>query len=258
MSSYTQDTKLRLKTKVGESGKSIIEDMYFTPPLKIIDALYEEHPKYGEVANIMLLAVSAGLMDGDTQELDICIGKGSKVILSSQSFEKIHDTNNGKATRTSQIQLEQGAFLDFNPLPVIPFANSYFENSTRVEMQKDCALSYSEIFCAGRVSRGEIFEFKCFSSNLRIYQENKLIFFDNTFLDPSTQNLRDLCYFGDYTHYLNWILVDKNYSAEDFRKKISACKDVNAAVSQNGDVIIIKALAYGSDELFECKKTLLS
>ncbi len=259
MSNYTQDTKLRLKTKIGANQKSIIEDMYFTPPLKIIDPLYEEHPLYGEVANIMLLSVSAGLMEGDTQEIDITIGKDTKVVLSSQSFEKIHNTQDGKAKRISQIRLESNSFLDFNPLPVIPFANSSFENLTHIDMAQDAMLSYSEIFCAGRVSRGEVFEFTNFISRLKIYQDGKLIFFDNTFLDPKTQDLKSMCHFGSFTHYLNWIIIDNQYSLENLREKLtqySEGKKINAAISQNSSAIIIKALSYGSEELLELKKVL--
>ena len=259
VSNYTQDTKLRLKTKIGVNQKSIIEDMYFTPPLKIIDPLYEEHPLYGEVANIMLLSVSAGLMEGDTQEIDITIGKDTKVVLSSQSFEKIHNTQDGKAMRISHIKVESNAFLDFSPLPVIPFANSSFENITHIDMAQDSTLSYSEVFCAGRVSRGEIFEFKSFVSRLKIHRDGKLVFFDNTFLDPLMQDLKNMCHFGPFTHYLNWIIIDDKYSLEDLRERLTQFnegKKINASLSQNSDAIIIKALGYGSEELLELKEAL--
>ncbi len=39
MSSFAQKSILKLKTKRGLNGKNIIEEMFFTPPLKIISPL---------------------------------------------------------------------------------------------------------------------------------------------------------------------------------------------------------------------------
>ena len=258
MNAYAQETRLRLKTKVGANQKTIIEDMFFTPPLKIIQPIYEE-VNGNEIANIMLLSVSAGLMNGDSQILDIDIQDHSRVHLTSQSFEKIHDTQEGKATRCTNIKLHPHSFLNFNPLPVIPFANSSFENFTRIDLCRDSRLCYGEIFCAGRVSRGEIFHFKIFHSNLKIYQEGKLIFLDNTFLDPKTQDLKNCCNFGDFTHYLNLIFIDPNLTVENVREKLhnfDLIEKINVGVSQNNQVIILKALAYESEVLLALREML--
>ncbi len=254
MSNFTQPSRLELKTKLSQSGKTLIEEVFFTPPFKIIDCFDAD-----SIAEIMLLSVSAGLMSGDTQEIEIEIGTDSALRLSSQSFEKIHDTSGGLARRTSHIKLERGAYLDFSPFPTIPFAHSHFINSTSIEMAADSRLSYSEIFCAGRVSRGEIFEFEKYHSRLQIAKQNKLIFLDNTYLEPKCMNLRDMCHFWHFTHFLNWILIDDCMSAESLRKRLLALRDlggINASLSTNKEVIIIKALAHDSETLLHFKQEL--
>ncbi|MBH0275400.1 urease accessory protein UreD, partial [Helicobacter pylori] len=36
MNTYAQESKLRLKTKIGADGRCVIEDNFFTPPFKLM------------------------------------------------------------------------------------------------------------------------------------------------------------------------------------------------------------------------------
>lgn len=251
MNSFTQETLLELKTKIGANGKSVIEHMYFTPPLKIIDPIYEE-----DIANIMLLSVSAGLMKGDNQKIALDIGENTRVKLSSQSYEKIHNTLDGKASRDTEIILQNNAFLNFTPLPTIPFENSSFENTTIIYLKDTSILHYGEIFCAGRVSRNEIFKFSKFASKICIYCDEKMIYFDNMLLDSKKQNLQNKCMFDCFTHYLNLIIWDKNQDIDFLYEKIKTSK-INAGISVNAHgVIIIKALDNESEKLLSLRTSL--
>ncbi len=251
MNHFAQKSVLRLKTKLGLNQKSIIDEMYFTPPLKILQPFYEK-----EMTNIMLLSVSAGMMAGDHQEMQITIGERNKIKLSSQSYEKIHNTQDSKATRITKITLEPKAFLNFTPLPTIPFANSSFDNQTTILMQEDSVLHYGEIFCAGRVARGEKFAFKSFNSRLLIYQDDTLVFFDNTRLNPQTMDLENPCMFDSYTHFLHLIIFDSNKNFETLQEKITK-SSINASLSVNAKGgIIIKALHHEAQELLDFKESL--
>ncbi|PAF51597.1 urease accessory protein UreD [Helicobacter sp. 13S00477-4] len=244
MTNYAQETKLSLKTKIGLNGKCIIEDTFFTPPLKLMSPFYED-----DTANIMLISVSAGLMEGDHQEMDFDIGQDCKVKLTSQSFEKIHNTQKGFASRNTQIKIANNATFDFSPLPIIPFANSDFRGSTTIYLKTNSNLIYSEIITAGRTSRDEIFAFKNFSSKLKIYKENKPIFFDNTLLDPKTIELNNVCLFDNYTHYLNLIIIG-NQIPQEYLKETIIKSNLNIGISelQTGG-FCIKALSKNSEDL---------
>ncbi|MCE3039714.1 urease accessory protein UreD [Helicobacter anatolicus] len=251
MNSYTQATKLHLKTKLGVSGKSVIEEMFFTPPLKIIDPIYE-----GDVANIMLLSVSAGLMKGDCQDIDIFIGKNSKIKLTSQSFEKVHNTQDGKALRRTIIHVENDAMLDFFPLPVIPFAQSNFENTTQIFLGTKSTLYYSEIFCAGRVSRNEVFDFTRFDSKLHIFIDKKIKLYDNMLLEPKDVELQNMCMFDNYTHYLSLVIKNDMIDFEEFREMVLQ-EEGNIGVSKHDCFILLRALGRGSEELLKLREKVI-
>ncbi|MDO7252912.1 urease accessory protein UreD [Helicobacter cappadocius] len=250
MTSYAQETSLKLKTKVGQNGKTIIEDAFFTPPLKLMSPFYEDD----DIANIMLISVSAGLLKGDCQKLNLEIGENCRVKLSSQSFEKIHNTEDGYASRDTDISIGENAAFDFSPLPIIPFGNSDFRASTTIHMHSNSKLIYSEIICAGRISRDEIFNFKNFTSVLKIYRDNKAIFFDNTILQPEKLNLQNMCMFDEFTHYLNLLIFDSSISIEYLKELLEEMK-LNGAVSElSSGGLCLKALCKGSEELIKLRE----
>ncbi|PAF47447.1 urease accessory protein [Helicobacter sp. 12S02232-10] len=249
MSNYAQETKLHLKTKIGQNGKCIIEDAFFTPPLKLMAPFYEE-----DIANIMLISVSAGMMEGDHQEMDFQIGQDCKVKLTSQSFEKIHDTLSGFASRNTKIVLGKNAMFDFSPLPIIPFGNSDFRGETTIFLHQSSRLLYSEIIGAGRIGRDEIFKFKNFTTTLKIFCEDKPIFFDNTILEPQNLDLSNMCMFDTHTHYLNLIVLDPSICAQTLRDLIASF-GLNGGVSELYDGgLCLKALANGSEDLIKLRE----
>ncbi|RDU66221.1 urease accessory protein UreH [Helicobacter didelphidarum] len=243
MTAYPQETKLKLSTKLGYGGKSVIDTLFFTPPLKIIEPFYEN-----DIANVMLISVSAGLLAGDSQEIHLCVCEGSKLKLSSQSFEKIHDMGQDSAKRNSFIVVEKNALLDFSPLPTIPFANSSFYNSTQIYLQNSAKLYYSEIMTAGRVGIGEVFAFRNYDTRLKIYLENELIFVDNMLLQPNTMNLRNICRFGNFTHYLNLIIIDSNFQYDTALEWLQS-QSIHAGITKIAHGYCFKALSHGSEEL---------
>ncbi len=250
MSSYAQTSKLYCRTKKGANGKTIIESMFFTPPLKLIAPFYEN-----DIAHIMLLNVSAGLMAGDKQAITFDIDTQTKLKITSQSYEKIHNTQDSYAMRDTTLNLANNALLIYTPLPCIPFANSSFKNTTTIHLQEDSKLYYGEIFCAGRIARDEVFAFKHFHQRLFIYKNNTLIFYDNMNLKPDSIHLTNLCAFHNFTHYLHFVIHDKKANREKLQSIIEDSKTYTA-LSLHNDMIVIKALANESEDLLELQKKL--
>ena len=53
----------------------------------------------------MQMAASAGIMEGDCQELEFDIGTGADLEFVSQSYDKIHEMKEGCARRTTKIRV---------------------------------------------------------------------------------------------------------------------------------------------------------
>ena len=111
-----------------KNGKTILEDLSFTAPYKIMAPFAKEN---GGI-QIMPLCASAGIMEGDSQEFSYHVKEGADLEVLSQSFEKIHKMDEGSASRTISVQVDPHAVLYYYPQPVIPFAQSSFTSTMTV------------------------------------------------------------------------------------------------------------------------------
>jgi urease accessory protein len=262
---YGRLSTLRAEAFLRE-GKTVLRDISFTAPLKLLPP----HPAACGSSTAVQLSVSAGLMAGDRQEIRLAAGKGTRLTWTSQSFEKIHKMEEGThAERDCTITVAEGAFLRFRPLPVIPFAGSDFRGRTRVDLaDESAALIYSDIFCAGRVARLEIFRFRRFRQLLEIRRAGQLIYRDNMDLRPalrmesallaesagSAADLSGLGLFEGYTHLASLVLCNTGTGLAQIREILAAAdKRVAAAATALAapNTFLVKALGHSAEELEE-------
>lgn len=194
-----------------EDGKTILKNVYFTSPLKIITPFNTE---YGLV-RVMLLSSSSGIMSGDRYDIKIDIGDGCRSEITSQSYDKIHKMEEGHAERLNTINVGSNAILNYMPQPTIPFKKSAFENVTNINLKDETSkLIYHEILSSGRVHYGESFEYTYFKNLTDIFQDGKRIYRDNTYFDPEMFNMEGFGMYEGYTHLSNIVIVNFGDSKE--------------------------------------------
>lgn len=207
---FGRESVLRL-TAVAKGGQTVLEDVYFRTPFKVMKPFPE-----GEQTKVILMTASAGLMAGDSQRLELTVKQGAKLVFTSQSYEKIHKMPEGdRAVRHTHIRVERGGFLYYDPLPVIPFADSAFVSETMVELEDETsAFLMGDVLCAGRIARGERFAYREYCSRIRVLRGGKLLLEDNTRLYPQWMPLEAFGFWEGYTHLGNMILTGPEYTGE--------------------------------------------
>ena len=204
-------------------GKTILEDLSFTAPYKIMVPFEKEN---GGI-QIMPLCASAGIMAGDSQEFSYHVREGADLEVLSQSFEKIHKMDEGSAFRTIEIQVEPNAVLYYYPQPVIPFAESAFDSSMTIHLaDKTSRLFLLEVISCGRNAHEERFLYRRFSSRVRIYRGEKLIYRDNTCYEPEKMPMEGIGMYEGYTHMAN-LFLSEIYTGQD-----STDKEINLELQE--------------------------
>ncbi len=188
------DSRVFLSTKFN-GKKTVCDELFFTSPYKLISPLYNETE-----AEFVLMSSSAGLLKGDTVEMRFEIGEWSDVKISSQSFEKVFNTQDGDAQKRVFIEVGENAFLKFMALPTIPFANSDYRNDVAVSLSPSSRFLYSDVFSCGRVFMGEQFSMKRFANRLHVSMENAPIFIDTVIIDPNLWNYGEIGLWQGHTH----------------------------------------------------------
>lgn len=237
--SFGKTSVLRISS-IEKNNKTILDSIYFTAPFKIMSPFYVSD----DYIKVMLLSASAGIMEGDTQSIDIKVGDGTKVEVISQSYEKIHRMKGGKATRSSNISVGKNAYLKYNPLPTIPFADSSFDSITKINLEDDTSkLVFNEIISCGRSAMGEKFLFNHYNSYLEVRKKGSLIYRDNTIYDKNLFNMIGIGMFEGYTHLANMIIVnlkEEDSFVDNVRNIIDESEEVQGGISklQSNDFII--------------------
>ena len=186
-----------------KDGKTILEDLSFTAPYKIMTPFEKEN---GGI-QIMPLCASAGIMAGDSQEFSYHVKEGADLEILSQSFEKIHKMDEGSASRTIEVQVDKNAALYYYPQPVIPFAQSAFDSKMTIHLEDETSkLFLLEIISCGRNAHEERFQYRRFSSKVLLYRGEKLIYRDNTRYEPGKMPMEGIGLYEGYTHMANLFL----------------------------------------------------
>ena len=162
-------------------GQTILRDSYCEVPFKVTRPL---STATGGVAHVMLMHCTAGLFGGDRVEMTVRVERGARVRLMQQSATRVHPSEGRIAVQRSSIHVEGGGELEFLLDPLIPFATSRFDQRTLLEVQKGGRLLYWEGLMAGRVGRGELWEFEELSSETRLQSGGRLAFLDRFHLQP--------------------------------------------------------------------------
>ena len=249
---FGNESILYIKTGISDN-KTIIEDSLFTAPYKIAKPFYNYERNMAEV---MVMSASAGVMEGDSYLTEIDVGKASSLSLQGQSYTKIHKMNNGFAKQKNVFYVSENACFDYDPKPSIPFGDSDFYSESTCYLFKGAQYLYSEIIACGRTKSGERFSFKRYKSYNKVYYCNNLIFADNQELRPDIQALEELGFFEGYTHQATVAYFYDEMKRETLMEKLfnalQEYQGIETGISTTYKYgIIIRMLANSSDYLEE-------
>ncbi|MBP8597842.1 MAG: urease accessory protein UreD [Selenomonas sp.] len=228
-----------------------IRHLAFTAPFKVLHPFHQ-----GDFLQIMVVKVSAGLMAGDRQSINIVLEPGTKAEFLSQSYEKIHQMEEGEASREGEVTVGSDATLLYTPLPVLPFADSAFRSTFCINLADGTSrLFYSDILACGRAARGERFAYRLYRSRVRITSGGTLLYADNFRFSPREEGMdyESFTQYEGYTHLGNYVLCHFAVTEDELRtclKPVFDGYDGQAGLTRFGDNnLCLKILANGSELL---------
>ena len=199
-------------------GDTVLTERYHEAPLKIAKTFRDET---SGALSLILMDVSPGLMDGDSYAMNILLQERTHLILTNQSYTKVHPAPHHGARTDYRFTLERGAILEYFPEPTIPYAGSRLEAATAFQLAEGAALLYAEITTPGRTHRGEQFQFDSFSSRTVVRREGRMVAWDHFLLEPAIHNYSGPGAMENYTHSgVFWIFADR--AGEELLHRIRA------------------------------------
>ena len=146
--------------------------------------------------------------------------------------------------------------------PVIPFANSRFDQRTEIRVAATGQLAWSDALMAGREGRGERWQFASLRQELRVLRgdDAALAYLERYAITPSEDRVSaswvagDCCYFG--THLEVGYATDAA-RAESLDLAIRA-EGLHSAVDCLGDSLLLARLAATAGPVFHAARAALA
>jgi urease accessory protein UreH len=185
------------------NGRTIVAHAYAEPPFRVGRAFDLDGAAY-----VIIVCSGPGIFAGDTLRQSVRVGRGARVVLTSQSALQVHPSAAPAPARVHHhYHVDDDGELRCDWDPVIPFACARLEQRFDLEIAASGRVYWSDALMSGRVSRGEAWRFESLSHELRVRVGPALAYLERYRLAP-----------GDAAATRSridhpWIAADMNYLA---------------------------------------------
>ena len=218
---------LRLGFELDKEGKSILRDLDRRHPLIVQQELYfdEEMP---EMPCVYILSSGGPNVDGDRYRQDITVKKDAYAWVSTGAATKLAEMRYNYSGLVQNIVLEDNAYLEFMPEPVIPCKHTRFISDTRLTVAENATVFYSEIFMGGRkyYNEGELFQYDILSvCSHGERPDGKQLFREKFVIDPAMEHPRNLGVMGRFDVFANVLVMTPKEKADEIYDRTEAFLD---------------------------------
>jgi urease accessory protein len=175
-------SNLHLFFETNDTGTTALRVKQQQPPWRVVRGF---RTATGEtLAHIHNL--SGGILDSDSLDFQIDLRAGAQAQVTSTGATRIYRSRSadGLASQRMQVRIAAGAYLEYLPDQLIPFAGSRFEQTARVELDPGASLIWWDRVAPGREASGEIFRYHSLASHFEIIANGQPIAIERWTLTP--------------------------------------------------------------------------
>ena len=224
---------LRMGFELDKTGKSILRDLERRAPLIVQQELYFD-AEMPEMPCVYILSSGGPNVDGDRYRQDITVKKDAYAFVSTGAATKLAEMKYNYSGMVQNLTVEENAYLEFMPEPVIPCRHTRFISDTTLNVADSGTLFYSEIFMGGRkyYNNGELFEYDILSVCCHGHRPDGTSLFREKFvIDPKVESPRNLGVMGGFDVFANVIVMTPQDKAETIYKQTEVFLDYNKKIA---------------------------
>ncbi|PPQ19705.1 urease accessory protein ureD [Bradyrhizobium sp. AC87j1] len=137
----------------------------------------------GEGLSGVFVNTAGGVAGGDSFEIDIAAGQGSRLTLTTAAAEKVYRAPGAAAQLSIALNVAAGAHLSWLPQETILFDRARVHRRFDIELDDAASLLLCEIVVFGRAAMGERMEQGEFVDRWRLRRGGRLVFAETIRLD---------------------------------------------------------------------------
>jgi urease accessory protein len=253
-----RDGTLRLRFE-RRGSETVVAGCRYTLPLQALAPVALDDP----AAVVSILNPTGGLVGGDRLSIEVEATAGAHAVLTTPSATRVYRTEGEDATQSVKISIGPHAIVEWVPDHTIPFAGSAFRQTLDVEMDETSRLILVDAFSAGRVGRGEAWQFALLDSAVSVRDRQGWLLHDRLALrGPMTGKATawDGLGYAESHPYFAVLAIIGSFDRECFTAGVRRqCPGVDAgrvgvaALARGG--LLIRCLARNAPELIDAIET---
>lgn len=183
-------------------------------PLQVLRAAYTESDLSG-LAAVTICSPAGGVLQGDRLWIEVALDAGAQLRLETQSATRLYAMPESSATGRVSLKLGRGAFLEYVPDPLIPYAGASYRQESTWEVDESAILIAGEVVTAGREARGEKARYQRVALEIEARRPGgKVLFRDACVLAPDAD--QQLGFLGGYTALGSLFVISSTFKAASF------------------------------------------
>lgn len=174
------------------------------PPLRVVRAF----PLEDGAALVHLHNVSGGLLGGDSIDLEMRLGQGTRAQVTTTGATRLYRPRAEApvTSQTNRVIVAEDALLEYVPDAIIPFACARFRQRTTIELAAGAGLFWWELLAPGREAYGELFAYHSVELAMEVLALNRPILRERVRLEPKTYALESLARLGPYRYWTTFCI----------------------------------------------------
>lgn len=214
-------------------GRTILADLDRSAPYMAQRVLYCDQGM-PDLPWLFMITTTGCVLQGDRLALEVTLGPHAKAHVTTQSATKIHTMDANYAIQTQNFTLDDGAYLEFIPSPLIPHRGTRFASVTQISVAPSATLLYSEIIQPGRKHHHPD---ECFGATVMLLTsdaqrpDGRTLFHEKLVIEPQQKPMRQTGVMDSFDVFGNVILLTPKEPAARVYARIDPDVDLAGGVA---------------------------
>nr|WP_199290371.1 urease accessory protein UreD [Leptolyngbya sp. FACHB-36] len=153
-------------------------------PLKVQRPFYPEGP---EICHSVLLHTAGGVVGGDRLSIQLQLQPQARALITTAAASKLYRTNGLQAQQAVQVEVAEGACLEWLPQETIVFDRAHYRQTMQIDLAPGATWLGWDITRFGRTAKGERFTSGEWRSHTEVWQAGNPLWVDRQWLPGSEE-----------------------------------------------------------------------
>ena len=218
-----------------QRGETVLRLKQQQPPWRVVRAF----PNGAGETLAHLHNVSGGVLDNDDLRLQVEIGADARAQLTTTGATRVYRSRSADAIsrQRTEITVCERGLLEYLPDPLIPYAQSRFEQSTTIDVREESTLFWWETIAPGREAAGEIFAYHALRNSLDLRVDGRLVALERFSIEPKLRNPGSPARLGPFRYFCAFYACQAGRDPQSWCQLESELGDLAGELSRPGDVL---------------------